>query len=63
MATFVADGPSQCSGLDVMRYDLSTLHGVFGEDFELINSTAETYITPWASEQKFIYCYCRIRER
>lgn len=62
VATFAADGPTQCSGLDVMRYDPASLHGAFGEDFQLISSTAETHITPWNSEQKFIYCYCRIRE-
>ena len=61
MATFAADGPTQCSGLDVMRYDPASLHSVFGADFKLINSAGETHVTPWGSEQKFTYCYCRVK--
>lgn len=60
VATFGLDGPLKCSDLDVMRYDPATLHGVFGSEFDLVDSASETHITPWGSEQKFIYCYCRM---
>lgn len=59
VATFAPDGPEKCSGLDVMRYDPAALHGVFGSPFTLINSLQESHQTPWGTEQRFIYCYCR----
>lgn len=62
VATFATDGPEKCSGLDVMRYDAETLHGVFGSPFTLVSSIRETHQTPWGSEQRFIYCYCRRQE-
>jgi SAM-dependent methyltransferase len=57
MATFASDGPEQCSGLNVMRYDTDTLRNFFGADFALLSSNYESHITPWASEQKFLYCH------
>ena len=59
VATFAPDGPEQCSGLEVMRYSSESLHGEFGTGFDLIDSTNETHQTPFGTEQKFIYCYCR----
>lgn len=59
VATFAPDGPDHCSGLDVMRYSPEGLHDEFGEGFELIDNTYETHHTPFGTEQKFIYCYCR----
>lgn len=59
IATFAPDGPDHCSGLEVMRYSPESLHDEFGEGFELKESTRETHHTPFGTEQKFIYCYCR----
>ena len=59
IATFADDGPDHCSGLEVMRYDPEELHGEFGDNFDLVDSTRETHHTPFGTEQKFIYCYCR----
>lgn len=59
VATFATDGPNQCSGLEVIRYDPDDLHDEFGTGFELVDSTRETHHTPFGREQKFIYCYCR----
>jgi 2-polyprenyl-3-methyl-5-hydroxy-6-metoxy-1,4-benzoquinol methylase len=59
VATFALDGPDHCSGLEVMRYDPESLHNTFGNDFELLDSTHETHHTPFGTDQKFIYCYCR----
>lgn len=59
VATFGIDGPSRCSGLDVVRYDPERLHSEFGESFDLVRSTGESHQTPFGTEQKFIYCYCR----
>lgn len=59
VATFASDGPEKCSGLDVARYDPQSLHHEFGIGFELLDSTHENHETPFGTEQKFIYCYCR----
>jgi ubiquinone/menaquinone biosynthesis C-methylase UbiE len=61
VATFATDGPLQCSGLDVSRYSSESLHNEFGTDFELVDSTHEEHRTPFGTDQKFIYCYCRMR--
>ena len=59
VATFAPDGPERCSGLEVVRYSPESLHSEFGEDFEVVDSTRETHHTPFGTEQRFIYCYCR----
>jgi ubiquinone/menaquinone biosynthesis C-methylase UbiE len=59
VATFAPDGPDKCSGLQVVRYSPESLHDEFGKGFELKESTRETHYTPFGTEQKFIYCYCR----
>ena len=58
VATFAADGPSRCSGLEVSRYDPKALHHEFGADFELLDSAYEQHHTPFGTDQKFIYCFC-----
>jgi 2-polyprenyl-3-methyl-5-hydroxy-6-metoxy-1,4-benzoquinol methylase len=59
VATFANDGPESCSGLDVSRYNPQSLYNEFGEGFDLLDSTHEEHQTPFGTEQKFIYCYCR----
>jgi len=63
VATFGPDGPEQCSGLPVVRYDADSLHAEFGAEFRKVGSAAETHITPWGARQEFIYCYCRKSSR
>lgn len=60
VATFGPNGPTQCSGLDVVRYDAAELHGEFGPRFELVQHLAEMHHTPWGSVQQFVYCYCKV---
>lgn len=59
VATFAEDGPTQCSGLPVMRYRADELHAQFGEPFTLLQHEKEEHHTPFGTVQKFIYCYCR----
>lgn len=59
VATFAPDGPERCSGLEVVRYSPESLHSEFGDSFEVVDSARETHHTPFGTEQKFIYCYCR----
>jgi 2-polyprenyl-3-methyl-5-hydroxy-6-metoxy-1,4-benzoquinol methylase len=60
VSTFGPEGPQECSGLDVMRYDAESLHGEFGGHFRLIESSKELHQTPFGTTQQFLYCYCRI---
>ena len=61
VATFAEDGPTQCSGLPVVRYNADGLHAEFGEPFTLLGHEQEEHRTPSGSVQKFVYCYCRKR--
>ncbi len=63
VATFAEDGPTQCSGLPVMRYSPTELHGQFGPSFSLLKQEREEHHTPSGATQKFIYCYCRVAAR
>jgi 2-polyprenyl-3-methyl-5-hydroxy-6-metoxy-1,4-benzoquinol methylase len=59
VATFALDGPEQCSGLPVARYDAASLAAEFAPGFELVETAGETHVTPWSSEQRFVYCRFR----
>lgn len=56
IATFSPQGPGQCSGLDVMRFDESALAAELGNDFELLRGERRTHMTPWGTSQEFVYC-------
>ena len=60
VATFGSQGPEKCSGLEVLRYTPESLHAEFGKEFSRVGDAAEVHVTPWGTEQEFIYCYCRI---
>ena len=60
MSTFGPEGPTKCSGLDVVRYDAESLHDQFGEHFRLEESAKEMHQTPFGKTQQFLYCYCRV---
>jgi len=61
MATFGPEGPTQCSDLDVERYDIQKLHDQFGNSFELLQSSTEIHQTPMDTTQQFLYCFCRMK--
>ena len=58
VATFAADGPLKCSGLEVARYSPEALHAEFGDGFRLVESRREEHETPWGAPQAFTYCLC-----
>jgi len=60
VSTFGPEGPTKCSGLEVMRYDADSLHEEFGARFRLVESSKELHQTPFETTQQFLYCYCRI---
>jgi len=59
MATFGSNGPTQCSGLPVMRYAPDELHAEFGEAFTMLTHEEQVHHTPFGTDQQFIYCMCR----
>jgi 2-polyprenyl-3-methyl-5-hydroxy-6-metoxy-1,4-benzoquinol methylase len=60
VSTFGPEGPTKCSGLEVMRYDTESLHNEFGTRFRLVESLKELHRTPFGTTQQFLYCYCRV---
>ena len=59
IATFAPGGPTQCSGLDVVRYDGESLCRELGRGFDLLQSLPETHMTPWGMPQSFQYAVFR----
>jgi SAM-dependent methyltransferase len=59
VATFGPEGPSKCSGLEVVRYGPDALHGEFGQRFRLLKHLTEIHQTPAGAKQQFTYCYCK----
>jgi len=60
VSTFGPEGPTKCSGLDVVRYDAESLHKEFGVRFRLLHSFKELHRTPFGTSQQFLYCLCRL---
>ncbi len=60
VSTFGPEGPTRCSGLDVVRYDAESLHREFGVHFRMLGSSTELHRTPFGTSQQFLYCYCRV---
>ncbi len=59
IATFAEDGPSQCSGLPVVRYSPESLRAALGSSLSLVDSRKELHHTPAGREQSFVYCLFR----
>ncbi len=60
VSTFGPEGPTKCSGLDVIRYDAESLHDQFGVRFRLVESSKELHRTPFGTTQQFLFCYCKV---
>ncbi len=58
LASFATGGPTQCSGLDIVQYDAPGLVAELGPEFELLEQTAETHLTPANKAQ--LFCYFRL---
>ena len=60
IATFSDSGPSQCSGLEVVRYSPTSLSHALGSPFRLVETLTEEHHTPNGGLQQFVYCrFCR----
>ena len=63
VAAFGPQGPTRCSGLEVVRYSADELHEQFGVEFRLLKHVTELHRTPAGVEQQFVYCLCNVAQR
>jgi hypothetical protein len=61
VGTFALDGPPKCSGLDVCRYDATTLGQELGPRFNLVHRIEHTHTTSAGKQQKFFFGLFRRR--
>ena len=55
ISTFALDGPSQCSGLHVSRYDANLLEEELGPNLSRVESFYDLHRTPAGGTQNFLY--------
>jgi len=60
IATFAPDGPERCSGLQVVRYEPSSLAATLGPRFALVKVEWEVHVTPRGAVQPFQYSLFRV---
>ncbi|MFN8162873.1 MAG: class I SAM-dependent methyltransferase [Solirubrobacterales bacterium] len=59
LATFGPEGPTQCSGLPVRRYDTEAISQALGADYELVSSQLIEHRTPSGRSQQLLYVHMR----
>ena len=59
IGAFAEDGPLKCSGLEIKRYSVDQISGLFEESFELVESFKMLHKTPFDTEQSFSFCVLR----
>ena len=59
IGTFAEDGPLKCSGLEIKRYSVDQISGLFKETFKLVESFKMLHKTPFDTEQSFSFCVLR----
>ncbi len=60
VGTFGAEGPPQCSGLEVVRYDADALRDQFAARFDRVCHLQEVHRTPLGREQQVVWCLLRL---
>jgi hypothetical protein len=56
IGTFSLDGPQKCSGLEIKQYSEESLQQTLTKSFEKIRCKDEVHVTPFQTEQKFVFC-------
>lgn len=59
LGTFDDAGPATCSGLEVQRYNETSLSARFAGGFKKIGCLHEDHRTPSGTQQRFLYCKFR----
>jgi ubiquinone/menaquinone biosynthesis C-methylase UbiE len=55
VAAFAPDGPTRCSGLDIVQYGADDFATLFGAAFALRDAQQNVHVTPSGAEQRFTY--------
>jgi len=59
ISTFSLNGPKKCSGLDVTQYSEDSIKQVFEKDFIHVKSFKKEHITPFKTNQSFLFTIFR----
>ena len=59
IGTFSENGPTQCSGLAIKQYTETELENQLKKGFSKIKCITENHITPFNTEQNFLFCSFR----
>jgi SAM-dependent methyltransferase len=63
LGTFSNNGPKKCSGLDIQQYSRSSMFAVLGPFFRKIKCRETVHITPFQTNQNFLFCSFKRRLR
>ena len=55
VGTFAIDGPTKCSGLEIVQYDATKLLDLLGPEFVLREEQKEAHVTPTGAVQQFAW--------
>ncbi len=55
VGTFAMDGPTKCSGLEIVQYDAAKLLDLLGPEFVLREEQKEAHVTPTGAVQQFAW--------
>ena len=61
LAAFGPEGPPECSGLPVDRYDAKTISRTLGAEYELLSSQLREHRTPSGKAQQLMYAHLKRR--
>lgn len=56
LGTFSDKGPTRCSGLEIRQYTEASMSALFEKDFKRIKCVEETHVTPFSTQQNFVFC-------
>ena len=56
LGTFSDNGPKKCSGLEISQYNEASIEQLFESKFEKIECVHEDHMTPFDTNQNFIFC-------
>ena len=59
LGTFSENGPDKCSGLPVQRYSEESLTKLLKGKWDKINCTTKDHLTPFGTNQNFLFCHFR----
>jgi 2-polyprenyl-3-methyl-5-hydroxy-6-metoxy-1,4-benzoquinol methylase len=61
VSTFGPEGPTKCSGLDVVRYDAESLHKEFGVHFRLLDHSEELHAVRHSPAVSLLFVHGRMK--